>query len=381
MTRNEYRAAALDVLYLAGCAVNGTAPDKKRVEAMDIEALFSVAKSHTMTAITAYSLRKAGLREHEFTQELGKSLQKITLLETEKNRLFRFMEEHGIRHTALKGAVLKDLYPAMGLRQMSDYDILFDPAFRREVRNYMISAGFTVDSYEHAVDDAYSKPPSTHIELHTALFSESHYPETHRYFADIWSRMVPAPGTTCEFIMTDEDFYIYMTAHEYKHFSNGGTGVRSLLDSYVFRKKKAGTLDTKYITRELAALGLTEFEEDNSFVADKLFSGEKLNEVEQEFLDYFIFSGTYGTHWNRVRNITEKKGTLGFILGRIFLPMSTIKESYPFYYKHRILLPVLFFKRVFRGLTTGRQLIINEAKFLIFKHRSTKKKKKQQSSR
>ena len=97
MTRNEYRAAALDVLYLAGCAVNGTAPDKKRVEAMDIEALFSVAKSHTMTAITAYSLRKAGLREHEFTQELGKSLQKITLLETEKNRLFRFMEEHGIR--------------------------------------------------------------------------------------------------------------------------------------------------------------------------------------------------------------------------------------------------------------------------------------------
>jgi len=380
MNRNEYRSAALDVLYLAGCAVNGTEPDKQRVSAMDLKKLFSVAKSHTMTAITAFSLRKAGVHDHEFTQELGKALQKITLLDMEKDRLFRYMEKNRIRHCALKGAVLKDLYPSMGLRQMSDYDLLFDIEHRRQVRDFMISAGFVVDSYEHDVDDAYSKPPSTHIELHTALFNKDYYPALGKYFGNIWNKLVLAPGKKYEYVMTDEDFYIYMTAHEYKHFSNGGTGIRSLLDSYVYRKKKADTLDMEHIRKELAQMGLAEFEEDNSFVADKLFSGEKLNRVEQEFLDYFIFSGTYGTHWNRVKRVTEEKGTLRFIRDRLFLPMVVVKNAYPFYYKHKYLLPLLFLKRVFRGMTTGRKLILNELNFLIYKRKEQRRKSRKKRS-
>lgn len=32
--------------------------------------------------------------------------------------------------------------------------------------------------------------------------------------------------------MSDNDYYIHMTAHEYNHYSQGGTGLRSLLDRY-----------------------------------------------------------------------------------------------------------------------------------------------------
>ena len=34
---------------------------------------------------------------------------------------------------------------------------------------------------------------------------------------------------------TDEDFYVFIVAHEYKHFADlGGTGIRNLVDRYVY---------------------------------------------------------------------------------------------------------------------------------------------------
>lgn len=44
---------------------------------------------------------------------------------------------------------------------------------------------------------------------------------------------------------------IYMIAHEYKHFSKGGTGLRSLLDTYVFLRHCDETLDKEYVESEL----------------------------------------------------------------------------------------------------------------------------------
>lgn len=34
-----------------------------------------------------------------------------------------------------------------------------------------------------------------------------------------------------------EDFYIYLVAHEYKHYFLGGTSLRSLADTYIYLKK------------------------------------------------------------------------------------------------------------------------------------------------
>jgi hypothetical protein len=38
--------------------------------------------------------------------------------------------------------------------------------------------------------------------------------------------------------LSDEDFYVYLVAHEYKHFVACGTGLRSLLDAFVWLRAK-----------------------------------------------------------------------------------------------------------------------------------------------
>ena len=354
MNIQEYRAAAAEVLYLCGCAARGEAPEKQRAQAMDLSAVNAVSAAHSLSAVCAYSLRKAGIFSHDLTQALGKSLQKNALLDTERQRLFSFMEEKGVRHIALKGAVLKDLYPSMGLRQMSDNDVLFDGTHRTEIRDYMTGAGFTTELFGSMVD-VYKKEPSTHFELHVSLFDR----EFQDYYENIWEKLRPVPGTKAELMMTDEDFYIYMTAHEYKHHALCGTGMRSLLDNYIFRRKKPD-LDWGYISGELKKLGILDFDRLRRTTADKAFTEEPLTDDEQELLDRYITSGTYGSVQNRVDGGLKNKGKFHYILGRIFMPMDELKAAYPFYYKHKILLPVLLAKRIFWGLTSGR--IQNEAK-------------------
>ena len=50
--------------------------------------------------------------------------------------------------------------------------------------------------------------------------------------------------------MSDEDFYIYITSHAYKHYSGSGTGLRTLMDFYAYLNAKGDTFNLDYIWTE-----------------------------------------------------------------------------------------------------------------------------------
>jgi hypothetical protein len=156
------------------------------------------------------------------------------------------------------------------------------------------------------------------------------------------------------------DLYIYITAHEYKHYSGRGTGLRSLLDTYIIWQKLGDKLEPEYIRTETDKLHITDFEQNNKMLALNLFSGKKLSAGQQEMLEYIVCSGTYGSIKHGVDNKVQKygggkKGKRKYILSRLFLPMDEIKAYYPFFYKHKILLPCLFFYRLGRSVTVSRK--------------------------
>lgn len=168
---------------------------------------------------------------------------------------------------------------------------------------------------------------------------------------------------------SDEDFYVYMIAHEYKHYSGGGTGLRSLLDTYVYLKAKGETLDRTYIAGELDKLGIAGFEAQNRSLAMHLFGGEKLTGQDEEMLEYILSSGTYGTVRNSVKNSIKRYGSgrfgkLRYVMSRLFLPMNTVRATFPLFAKYPILLPFLPLYRVFRGLTSREGRLRAELKAL-----------------
>ena len=55
------------------------------------------------------------------------------------------------------------------------------------------------------------------------------------------------------------DAYVYIVAHAYKHFIFSGTGIRKLIDLYVFNEHCKDQLDRKYIHEQCTLLGIQEY--------------------------------------------------------------------------------------------------------------------------
>lgn len=347
-----------DLIYLVSCAVNGVTPDAERIARMDLDAIYKLACRHMLAATVSPALKAAGIQDRRFAKALEHSALKSSTMDMEMDALFAEMDAAGIWHMPLKGTVLQHLYPIYGMRQMSDHDILFDATRADDVKSIMEGLGFSTEHFGASNHDIYHKEPVSNFEMHSSLFGPSHDEKLYKYYRDVEKRLL---GDGYEKHLSPEDFYLYVTAHEYKHYSISGTGLRSLLDTYVYLQKT--TLNMDYVAAEAEKLGIAEFEAQNRTLAQHLFSGGELTEADQEMLEYVLSSGVYGTIGHRVENTMTRHGygKIGYALHRFFVPVSRKNKdyaayagAYPFFYKYKIFLPLLPFYRTFRSMKAGR---------------------------
>lgn len=355
---------AQDLIYLVSCAVNGVKPDPERVAGMDLDALYKLASRHMLAATVAPALKAAGKKDARFAKALEHSVLKNAQMDMEMGELFAELDAAGIWHMPLKGTVLQHLYPIYGMRQMSDHDILFDAKRADDVKGIMEGLGFSAEHFGAGNHDVYHKEPVSNFEMHRALFGPGHEEKLYAYYKDVEKRLL---GDGYEKHFSPEDFYIYVTAHEYKHYSVSGTGLRSLVDTYVCLQKQS--MDMGYVAAEAEKLGIAAFEAANRSLAQHLFSGEALTEADKEMLNYILDSGVYGTLNHRVENGMSRNGwgKIQYALNRFLVPVNRKNKNYeafagcyPLFYQHKILLPLLPFYRTFQSMKSGR--FISEAK-------------------
>ena len=365
MTKEEYIANAEDVTYLASCMVRGEKPDAERVAKMDLKQLYKTSNTHLLTGIVGYALEEADVHDPEFVQAKSKAIRKIVLFDVERAAILAELEKAGIWHMPLKGCLLKEYYPKIGMRQMSDNDIYYDATRSGEVRRIMEGLGFTTVKYVHINygHDCYEKQPIFNFEMHRAMASPSMDETLDKicnYYQGVREKMIKDEGCEYRYHLSPEDFYIYMIAHEYKHYSGGGTGLRSLLDTYVYLRK--AHLDMPYVLNEVEKIGLSEFEAANRSLSFHLFDGEPLTEDEEEMLAYMLSSGTYGTRKNQVEKQLAQKGRLGYFLSRLTLPYKTMKNVYPILNKIPILYPIFWVYRLIYGFAFNRKTFMYQLK-------------------
>lgn len=363
---NNMITTALDLIYLVGCAVNDAEPDTSRLEKMNLEAVYKLSKKHFLSAASCMAVEHCRNINPELLQRWqetkNKAIRKNLLLDSNRNKLTEFMNKSGIWYLPLKGIILKDFYPQMGMRQMSDNDILFDENYREIVRNWFKDSGYTVESYGKSNHDVYQKPPVFNYEMHISLFTESHNDIWKEYYQNVKERLVKSADNTQKYCFTNSDFYVYIVLHSFKHYDNSGTGLRSLLDLYVYLKANGESLDFEYIERECDKLQILEFEKLCRDLCLKLFepNAEKLTEGELKELEYFIGSGTYGTLENQICRKLKTKSRLQYVCGRLFLNDGQLKANYPFFHKYKILLPILCVYRAGRAITISRKRVFRE---------------------
>ena len=209
------------------------------------------------------------------------------------------------------------------------------------------------------------KKPCLNFEMHRALFGETvDSQKIIEYFekpkVNGW---MPEIVQGC---LLPDDFYIYFTAHSYKHFNNSGCGLRTLMDYYIFlkRNEENNSLNFKYINKELKKIDLLDFSNRISSLALKVFDEQELNEDELNTLLFLASSGTYGTLENSVSKGIKKKGKAKYFWSRIFPPMSFYKSYYPWAYKTKVLIPIAWIMRFFRILFKNPKKATRELKMI-----------------
>ena len=368
---SERQAAMQDLVYLLRCALNGEVPDPDRAAGMALGPLHRAARTHMVAAMADMALESAGVHDAAFRHSLSVSLRRTALMDADRAAVYGALDAAGIWYMPLKGSVLKDRYPKYGMREMSDCDILIDAARAKDVREIMASLGFSCDHLGAKKDDGYSRPPVSHFEMHRYLVEENVNARLYDYYRNVDRHLLP--DGPCRRRFSDEDFYIYLIAHASVHEISGGGGLRSLADIWVFLRA-AGPLDGEYLARELARAGLADLERRLRQLAEALFGEGAGAAADRDAMERLLASSAYGTVENQVERRTEAlggggKGRLRFIMGRLFPNMTIIREVYPFFYRHRLLLPLLELYRLGKGLTVSWPKVRAEIRALMRRKR------------
>lgn len=362
----------IDLLYLCGCVLNYSQPDWNRVSRMDIPSLFIESQRQSLSPMT-YSLMRQWPGFTDLPQELQQawkaawtnSIYKSMLMQAEREEICNWFEKNGIWYMPLKGSVLQEYYPELGMRKMSDNDILIDPTARKKIHDYMVNER-KYEVYEYSpiesYDDVYRKQPVYIFEMHKRLFEED-TPIHESYYADVAKKLLPVEGKRYERQFSSEDFYLYILAHAHRHFEASGMGFRLLVDCYVWNHAKQ--MDRSYLDSELEKLDIVRFERTCHSLSEKLLGGETftLDEEEQQMLTYMEQCGTFGNEKigaeNRVlkqmrkANVDAKTAKRQILWRRLFPDMHYYELRAPFVFRHRVLIPFYWLWRLIRRLVQG----------------------------
>jgi len=286
-----------------------------------------------------------------YEEAYGKAMAKSVNQDIEVNIIMEELERAGVKHMPLKGFVIKRLYPTPLMRTSCDVDILYDSTCYEKMNSVLLQCGYFQNS-KGGNHDVYYKQPIMNIEMHNALFNlENKYSVL---FSDIWDRVVLCGGKEYEYRMTVDDFYLHLITHSAKHFDNSGTGIRSVMDLYLFLKKYRNELDRKYINNNLDIVGLRKFAENFEYVSNVLFDTfDDINTINDETVEviakYLLSFGSYGSAKNHLASKINKNDNskIKIIAKIVFLNYQDMSKTYKWLKGRKYLLPLAWIVRAF----------------------------------
>ncbi|MBR4172743.1 MAG: nucleotidyltransferase family protein [Clostridia bacterium] len=335
---------------------------------IDLDVLCDIIKWHKLSSLLYPVLEVRGIKNAELAKEFGLWLTTETkqqyYLEKIKERLTR----EKIRFLCIKGAYLRTLYPEPYMRYSNDLDIFVDDENTEKVRDIMLELGFTIHRFNRLLqDDAYNLGRFVHIEIHRKLISNK-CPWDEKC-QEIINRIEPKEDGAYEYVMSEEDCYLYLIAHMAKHFKYSGCGIRMVLDIWVYLRKFGEKMDRKLLNERLEYCGLDLFAKAVEKLVGYWFCGEEADKKTKIFGEYIFESGLFGNDMQffatemgqNLGNVDNKNaGVIKKMAKLMFLPYKDMCISYPSLVKYPVLLPFYWVFRAFNVFFFKRGKIMEE---------------------
>lgn len=347
----------------------------------DYEDIYKLAKFHDVLGISYLGIKDD--TEISCYKEWKKAYDATSLrniyFEVEREIILKEMKKQGLSYMPLKGINLLPCYKDYGMRMMSDNDIVYGFVESKDGHFYLnknrekeaqdilvdIMKGLKYEVYSlKGKDDVFHKKPFYNFEMHRRLASRGHL--HFDYYDDPFVYAYQDDKDNHLYHLSIEEEYIYILEHAFKHYEYAGVGIRYLIDMYVYLSVFKEQMDFEYIDKQIEKLQMQEFYHKSYQLCMNAFDGE-MNDEDKEFLDFLLSCGVYGTDKQQMDNRMKGNSKLSYIKERIFPSDEVYQDLYPFFYKHKILLPLLPFYRLFLAMIRSPKRILKEIKMLIRK--------------
>ncbi len=288
-------------------AVIGEKEMPETPETLNWDKVYEIAAMHNVANIIGYAIDLGGYKaDTEVKRKLAHAVYTAVLVDENQKKefseLFDAFEKNQIKFMPLKGLVLKGLYPAGDMRNMSDGDILIDINQRGEIEKVMEELGYTFE-LESNHELVYKKPPFINVELHKYLIP-SYNEDLYAYYGDGW-KLSRQEGNSSRFSLSTEDTFIYIITHFAKHYRDGGAGIKYIADIWLYKEKN--DIDMEYVLTEMENMGLSRFARCIISLADAWFADGEFDSVTLDMTRYILYSGQYGNEKNAALSNTMRE--------------------------------------------------------------------------
>ncbi len=327
---------------------------------VDFAELFAFAKKHKLENLLYKPLVSNHLAENELKM-LEKAYDFSVFLYATQDYYLELIrdefEKRKIKYMLLKGSVLRNLYPSPAMRQSADIDILIDQTRAKEIKMIMEELGFETELFG-TDQDVYTLNQLVNIEMHRSLL-----PEHSKWYSatqEIVERAVNIDE--CSLKMTDEDFYLFHIVHMAKHMVEGGTGLRSMLDTWVYLKENEKRMNADILAERFNKAGLTTFEKNIRALCESLFEEKERSELSNALLEYVASSGWNGTLKNKKASQASpqvKGNRLTYWLRYVFMSPQKLSKTFKVLNKHPYLVGFVWIYRLFMAFFVRKGAVKN----------------------
>lgn len=346
---------------------------------IDYDEIYRLADIHDVAGIVARQIMnfdKEDIKKincySKFKQQLGYTVINFEKKKSILNMIKSDFNANGIDFMPVKGAVIRLLYTVPELRTSGDADIYFRQKDYEKIKIIYVARGVKFDAVNS--HEMVFKINGETIELHC----ETDYDND--YFSDIFS--IAEKIGEHEYTLKLEDQLLYVLCHIAHHFNHCGAGIRMFMDVDVLVRHFESFDADKFLekcrnagieTFARAVFSLCKIWFNTPVDASFDFSNGNLLQI---FENTVIDGGSFGFQTRRFGEYYINKGIGENAKNNIFTKFKAIllfifpnpeylKKKYEYCRKHKILLPIAWFNRLFDGAFKRKSNSINTVKEII----------------
>ncbi|MBR0082430.1 MAG: nucleotidyltransferase family protein [Clostridia bacterium] len=313
----------------------------------DCDELIRIGMRQSIQPIIYRGLKTLDVSEsvvHTADRERLKETRQYILQDDALNKIGTALDEAGISHIPLKGSVLRDLYPAPGMRTSCDVDVLVRQTdLKRAVA--AVEAATDFKALQHNYHDVSMLNGSVYLELHFSI--RENMRNIDALLDRVWEYAKPS-GDGCRYVLTPEFLLFHNVAHMAYHMVHGGLGIRPFLDLWLLRNKTA--YDENTVRKMCADCEIDTFYRKSCALADAWMAGAPTPEGLEVFEQYAQSGGVFGSAESSMASRQREHRGVRYLMHRILMSRELLETEYPVLKEKPYLLPVCQVKRWLRLL-------------------------------